>query len=35
VIYLFFDRLAARMRARFPRRHEADVAEASPGGLGV
>jgi multidrug efflux pump len=35
VIYLFFDRLAARMRARFPRRDEVDVAGATPGGLGV
>jgi len=35
VIYLFFDRLAARMRRHFPRRDEADVAGASPGELGV
>jgi Cu/Ag efflux pump CusA len=35
VIYLFFDRLAARMRARFPRRDEAEVAGVSPGELGV
>jgi multidrug efflux pump len=35
VIYLFFDRLAARARRRFPRRHEGGVEGRPPGEIGA
>jgi multidrug efflux pump len=35
VIYLFFDRLAARARRRFPRRHEGGVEGRRPGEIGA
>jgi multidrug efflux pump len=35
VIYLFFDRLAARARRRFPRRHEGGVEGGRPGEIGA
>jgi multidrug efflux pump len=35
VIYLFFDRLAARARRRFPRRHEDGVEGRRPGEIGA
>ena len=35
VIYLFFDRLAARVRTRFPRRDQAEPEGVRPRELGV
>ena len=35
VIYLFFDRLAARVRQRFPRHDEADSGAPHPGGARI